>query len=152
MESRSECPCSLGRVTKTRFTQSTINKILIFFGPCARFLLHFWNHVCILCVPVFVLLLLYAASLVLLAACAGACAAGFAGACAGGIAGFAGSGSAGACATGVACLLVLVQLVHVLLVLLALLVLVQLVHGLLVLLALLVLLVILLLLVLHPNN
>ena len=97
------------------------------FWPCARFLLHCWNHVCILCVPVLVLLLLYAASLVLLALLVGfaagvACADG----CwcwllvlvhvllallvlvhvlvvSGGVACFAGSGSAGACAAGVAC-------------------------------------------------
>ena len=69
------------------------------FWPCARFLLHFWNHVCILCVPVLVLLLLYAASLVLLAL----------------LVGFAGTG---ACADGCWCWLLV--LVHVLLALLVL--------------------------------
>ena len=43
----------------------------VFFWPCARFLLHFWNRVCILHVPVLVLLLLYAASFALLALLAG---------------------------------------------------------------------------------
>ena len=86
VESRSECPCSLGRVTKTRFPQSTINNILVSSTPCSRFLLHFWNnHVCIVLVTVLVLfcwrclLALLLAVLVLmvvvLAGSAGACAA-----------------------------------------------------------------------------
>ena len=56
----------MGESKKTRDKQSMINVILMFFWPCARFLLLFWNLVCSVCFPVLILLLLYAASFVLL--------------------------------------------------------------------------------------
>ena len=95
LESRSERPCSLGRVTKTRFTQSTINKILVFFRPCARFLvdfLIFFGTMFVFCVfPFWSCCCFMFFLLVLLALLAGSAA---------GAGGVAGSGSAGAWAAG----------------------------------------------------